>query len=105
LDPLRRPVIIRYSPRAARDLEAIYSYLVEKSPKGAVNVLTAIYAAVEFIQRHQDATKSTSIPGIRAMIVRRYRFKIFYRAVASEGVIEIVHVGHTSRRSWSGAED
>lgn len=96
---------IRYSPRAARDIEAIYNYLVEKSPKGAVNVLTAIYAAVEFIQRHPEATKSTSIPGIHAMIVRRYRFKIFYRVVASEGVIEIVHVRHTSRRSWPGKDD
>ena len=36
---------IRYSPRATRDLESIREYLAKRSPQGAINVLTAIYAA------------------------------------------------------------
>jgi toxin ParE1/3/4 len=98
-------MIIRYSPRATRDLESIREYLSERSPKGAVNVLTAIYAAVEFIRRHPEATETTRIRGVRAKIVQRYRFKIFYRVVASDNTIEIVHVRHTSRRSWSGEDN
>jgi len=43
-------MIVRYSPRATNDLEAIHDYLVQRSPKGAVNVLTAIYAAIEFVR-------------------------------------------------------
>ena len=105
LDALRRSMIIRYSPRATRDLESIRQYLVQRSQKGAVNVLTAIYAAVEFIRRHPQATEATSVPGVRGMIVQRYRFKIFYRVIETDNVIEIVHVRHTSRRSWSGADD
>ena len=68
-----------------------------------MNVLTAIYAAVQFIRRHPEATQATRIAGVRAMVVRRYRFKIFYRVIEADNAIEIVHVRHTSRRSWSGA--
>jgi toxin ParE1/3/4 len=95
---------IRYSQRATRDLESIREYLTKRSPKGAVNVLTAIYAAVEFIRRHPDATEATSVRGVRAKIVQRYRFKIFYRVLETESAVEIVHVRHTSRRSWSGED-
>jgi toxin ParE1/3/4 len=96
---------IRYSPRATRDLEAIYEYLIQRSPKGTINVLTAIYASIEFIRRHPAATQVTTVPGIHAMIVQRYRFKIFYRILEADDVLEIVHVRHTSRRSWSGEDD
>ena len=93
---------IRYSPRATRDLESIREYLMSRSPKGAANVLTAIYAAVEFIRRHPDAAEATRIRDVRAKILWRYQFKIFYRVVEADNAIEIVHVRHTSRRPWSG---
>ena len=95
---------VRYSPRATRDLEAIHEYLSKRSPRGAVSVLTAIYAAVEFARRHPAAAELTNVPGVRAKIVQRYRFKVFYRVVEFDNAIEIVHVRHTSRRPWSGGE-
>jgi toxin ParE1/3/4 len=94
---------IRYSPRATRDLELIREYLTERSPLGAINVLTAIYAAIEFVRRHPEAAEATAILDVRAKIVPRYQFKIFYR-VQTDNVIEIIHVRHTSRRSWSGED-
>jgi len=96
---------VRYSRRATRDLERIHDYLTRRSSQGAINVLTSIYAAVEFIRRHGHAAQATSIPGVRAMVVRRYRFKVFYRVVETDNAIEIVHIRHTSRRSWSGDND
>jgi toxin ParE1/3/4 len=96
---------IRYSPRATSDLESIREYLISRSPKGAANVLTAIYAAVEFIRRHPEAAEATRIRDVRAKIIRRYQFKIFYRVVNADNAIEIVHVRHTSRRPWSGEND
>jgi toxin ParE1/3/4 len=97
-------MIVRYSPRATRDLEAIREYLEKHSPRGAFNVLTAIYAAVEFVRRHPAAPQLTNVPEVRAKIVHRYRFKIFYRVVPADNAIEIVHVRHTSRRPWSGSD-
>jgi plasmid stabilization system protein ParE len=67
-------MIVRYSPRAAKDLATIHDYLFQRSPSGAVNVLTAIYAAVEFVRRHPQAAQATGIPGVRVMVVQRYRF-------------------------------
>jgi toxin ParE1/3/4 len=98
-------MIIRYSRRATQDLEAIREYFTTRSPKGALKVLTAIYAAVEFIRRYPEAAKATRIGGVRGKIVPRYRFKIFYRVVEANGTIEIVHVRHTSRRPWLGEDD
>jgi toxin ParE1/3/4 len=96
---------LRYSPRATRDLDLIHRYLSERSPNGALNVLTAIFAAVEFVRRYPEAAEATRIEGVRAKVVRRYRFKVFYRVVATDNAIEIVHVRHTSRHSWSGEDD
>jgi toxin ParE1/3/4 len=95
---------VRYSRRATRDLEAIRDYLIRRSPRGAINVLTAIYAATEFIRRHPEAAEVTRISGVRAKVVQRYRFKIFYRIAPADNAVEIIHVRHTSRRVWSGGD-
>jgi plasmid stabilization system protein ParE len=99
-------MIIRYSSRATRDLDSIYKYLADRSPRGTVNVMAAIYAAIEFIRRNPEATPAMAhIPGTRAIVVHRYQFKIFYRALSRDGVVEIVHVRHTARRPWTGEAD
>lgn len=93
---------IRYSHRAAHDLESIRDYLSERSARGATSVLGAIYLSIEFIRRNPQAAEKTAIPGVRAKTVKKYRFKIFYRIELSDDTIEIVHVRHTSRRPWGG---
>jgi plasmid stabilization system protein ParE len=68
--------------------------------------MAAIFAAVEFARRHPEAAPAVaSIPNVRGIIVHRYRFKVFYRVLSTEDVVEIVHVRHTSRRPWSGQAD
>jgi plasmid stabilization system protein ParE len=98
-------VRVRYSPRSVRDLDSIREYLSKFSPKGAVNVLSAIYAAIEFIRRHPKGAEATSLSDVRAKIVQRCRFKVFYRRVVNDDVIEIIHVRYTSRRSWPGTDE
>lgn len=93
---------LRYSRRAAHDLESIREYLSERSVRGAANVLAAIYLSIEFIRRNPQASEKTTIAGVRAKAVKKYRFKVFYRVAASDDTIEIVHVRHTSRRPWRG---
>ena len=89
---------LRYSRRATNDLASIHEYLSARSPRAALGMLTSIYAAIEFIRHHPEASELTSIPGIRGKIVRKHRFKIFYRVMTEDDAIEIVHVRHTSRR-------
>ncbi|MCC6886918.1 MAG: type II toxin-antitoxin system RelE/ParE family toxin [Hyphomicrobiales bacterium] len=97
---------LRYSPRAARDLAGIFYYLAQRSPRGATNVMAAVFAATEFIRRHPDAAPAVPrIPGVRAVIARRYPFKVFYRVLLDEDVVEIVHVRHAARRPWKGDDN
>jgi toxin ParE1/3/4 len=93
---------VSYSPRAAADLVSIFEFLNQRSPSGATHVMTAIYAAIEFIERNPKAAEPTSFQGVRSKIVSRYRFKVFYRLSEGGDTIEIIHVRHTSRRPWSG---
>jgi toxin ParE1/3/4 len=64
-----------------------------------------MYLAIEFIRRNPLAAEKTTIGNVRAKTVRKYRFKIFYRVLARDDTIEIVHIRHTSRRPWSGDND
>jgi len=93
---------VRYSPRAITDLASIRDFLSQRSLSGAANVMAAILASIEFIRRNPLGAQKTNIAGVRGKIVQRYRFKVFYRVIESEDVIEIVHVRHTARRIWEG---
>jgi plasmid stabilization system protein ParE len=72
---------VRYTPRARGDIESIWHYLSERSPSGAVNVVKAIYAGVQFIADYPEASQRADGPAIRVRVVRRYRYKIFYRII------------------------
>jgi toxin ParE1/3/4 len=63
-------------------------------------VVRAIYAGVQFIAEYPEGSVQTNDPSVRVKIVRRYRYKIFYRII--DDTIEILHVRHTSRRVWGG---
>jgi toxin ParE1/3/4 len=89
---------VRYRERALLDLEEISSYISERSPIGAINVLAAIHAAVRDLELNPLGSRQTSDPEVRVKIVRRYLYKIFY-TVGIEG-IEILHVRHGARRPW-----
>jgi toxin ParE1/3/4 len=94
-------VRVRYTPQARGDLEQIYRYVDQRSPSGARNVLRAIYAGGQFIGENPEGSERTDNPSVRVKIVRRYRYKIFYRI--GDDTVEILHVRHASRRAWEGA--
>ena len=57
--------------------------------------MRAIYAGIQLIGEQPLASPKTDVPHVRAKVVRRYRYKIFY-AIVPDGV-EILHIRHTSR--------
>jgi toxin ParE1/3/4 len=91
-------VRVRYTPRALGDIDQIYKYLDKRSARGALNVLLAIYAGIRFVAERPAAAERTDDPNVRVKIVRRYRYKIFYRFVGE--TVEILHVRHSARRPW-----
>ena len=90
---------VRYRARAMADLDEIFTFLNDRSPVGAHNVLHAIAGAIDSIAENPLAAPPTSEPDIRVKIVGRYRYKIFYGVVGNESV-EIIHVRHAARRPW-----
>jgi toxin ParE1/3/4 len=91
---------VRYTPEAFADRERIFEYLRERSPSGARNVLASIREAVQLLRDHPYSGYKTNDGNVRVKFVIRYPYKIFYRV--REGVVEIAHIRHTSRRPWEG---
>ena len=88
---------VRYTPAAFSDRERILKYLRERSPNGAANVAASIREAVARFKDHPLSGYRTDDPGVRALFVVRYPYKIFYRV---RDAVEILHIRHTSRRAW-----
>jgi plasmid stabilization system protein ParE len=85
---------VRYTRRAFLDREAIFDYLVERSPKGAINVQRAIARAIRSLETYPGLGRLTEIAGVRELVVPRYP----YRAEGEE--IWVLHIRDARRRPW-----
>ena len=70
---------IRYTRRAFRDREAIYDYLDERSPKGAINVQRAILHAIRALEAFPRLGQLTEVADVYQLTVPRYTYKVYYR--------------------------
>jgi plasmid stabilization system protein ParE len=80
------------------DLARISSYLEERSPSGARNVLRAIHSAIDLVATNPFSGRPSTDPAMRVKIVDRYGYKIFY--TPGTDTIEILHIRHGARRPW-----
>jgi plasmid stabilization system protein ParE len=89
-----------YAPRAVRDLEQIGAYYrAVADPKIASAIATRIETIINRLPAHPlSAPRVARRPDVRAVLVLRYPYKIFYRV--RNDSIEILHVRHTARRPW-----
>jgi addiction module RelE/StbE family toxin len=94
---------IVYAPRALRDLESIAAYFVERSPSGAINVLSAIKSRIDTLSFYPHIGPIVDDVGHRRLAVIRYPYVIFYRIAGDE--LLILHIRHTSRRPIDPARD
>ncbi len=90
-----------YRARALADIDDIARYLEKRSPTGARNVVRAIHDGIRAIAEQPYGSERTNYPDIRVKVVRRYRYKIFYRIIDAD-TVRIIHIRHTSRRPWEG---
>ena len=82
--------------QALADIDGIERYLKIRSVEAARTVVRGIYDSIRAIAQTPNASEQTNEPGLRVKIVRRYRYKIFYRVVGE--IVRITHIRHTSRR-------
>ena len=91
---------VEYSKRAVSDLRQIAAYYA-RSDDAAVGekIASAIRDLVSRIaQTPEWGRPVVQRPGVRVMLLVRYRYKIFYRILGT--AIRIIHIRHMSRRPW-----
>jgi toxin ParE1/3/4 len=75
---------VRYTRRAFTDREAIYNYLDERSPKGAVSVQRAIDHTIRALEAYPRLGQLTNFADIHELAVPRYPYKVYYRVEGDE---------------------
>ena len=81
--------------RAARDIEDIRAYLVERSQQAAERVRERILTVLQLLSEMPAIGISTSEANVRVVQLTQYPYRIFYRV--GDGAIEVLHIRHTSR--------
>ena len=95
---------IRYTPNAQSDLDAIYSYLDQRSPDAAQTVKDLIERRIAALGQFPLMAPATDEPGVNELSIVRYPYNVYYE-VGSDDEVWILHIWHTSRRLWQSTEN
>lgn len=91
---------VRYTLRAQADLDAIYTYLDQRTPSAALSVKELIERRIASLADFPFAAPATDQPDVRELTIVRYPYKVYYEVSGEE--VWVLHIRHTSRRPWSG---
>lgn len=86
---------LRYTIRAAVELDKVLNFIDQRSPLGASHVKARIHAVIELLLEYPEAGRETT-RGLRRVVAYPYPYVIFYRATASEIIIHGVR--HSARK-------
>jgi len=87
---------VRYTATALAEIEEIFAWIVEENPAAAVRVAAAIERTVAWIADHPVAAPLVFETDVRAKMVGRYQYRVFYSMEGSELIIR--NVRSTRRR-------
>ena len=93
---------LRYTRRAAAELDEVLAYIEARSPQGARRVQARIQVIIDLLLKHPRAGQLTSKGRLRRMTTSPYPYLIFYQATEDEIVIHGVR--HGARRPSSMPE-
>jgi toxin ParE1/3/4 len=91
---------VRYTLRARRDLQAIFEFIDQRSPRGARAVKSAILKSIRLLGAKPRIAPPTDEPEVHERSVPRRSYKIYYRIEREE--VWIIHVRDTRREQWEG---
>jgi toxin ParE1/3/4 len=89
---------VRWSEPAASELEAIFVYILERTPKSAKAVARSIVDRAQSLSEFPFKGETTRRKGARKLTVANYPYVIIYRVDTIAGEIQILNVRHTARR-------
>lgn len=86
---------VRYTPEAVSDLENVLAYIAERNPTAAASVAAKIDITVASIGQLPFAGRLDQETGARERVVKGLPLLVIY--TASEDLVEIIAIFHTSR--------
>lgn len=87
---------LRYTKRAAGQIDKALDYVAEKSPQGVARVRERLLAVVTLLQIHPHAGRATSRAGVRRFGLAPYPYFIDYRVVGDDLIV--MRFRHAARR-------
>jgi addiction module RelE/StbE family toxin len=87
---------VEWSPRALRDLIAIYRYTSSDNPGAAAEQNEHIIERAEALASNPKLGKVSRWPGRRVLVLNRYPYSIYYRQ--SRHTIRVLRVVHQRRQ-------
>jgi toxin ParE1/3/4 len=87
---------LRYTTRAAAELDEVLAFIDRESPQGSRRVKARILAVFDLLLRYPESGKLTNKSRLRRAIVHPYPYLIYYKVTATEVVIHGVR--HSARR-------
>ena len=90
---------LRFTPRAAAELDAVLDYIAARSPQGGRRIQMRIQSVIVLLLEHPHAGMRTSKAGLRRIVVTPYPYLIFYRASARNA--NLVHHAKTSHTAFT----
>ena len=84
---------LRFTERAAFELDEILTYIDSQSPQGAVRVKRRLQMVIDTLLRHPEAGRKTGRAGLRRIVVQPYPYLVFYQPGADEVVIHGLRYG------------
>ncbi|MCC6532570.1 MAG: type II toxin-antitoxin system RelE/ParE family toxin [Burkholderiales bacterium] len=87
---------VEWSPRALRDLIAIYRYTLSENPRAAAEQSEHIIERAESLGPNPRLGKPSRLPGWRVLVLTRFPYSVYYRH--SQRTIQVLRVVHQRRQ-------
>ena len=87
---------LRFTPRAIRNLADISDYIKTENPIAATRVRESILASIDLLGDFPELGKSRAV-GMRKLITRKYRYRVYYATDAEHDEIVILAIRHPAR--------
>jgi plasmid stabilization system protein ParE len=89
---------LRYTERAAADLEDIQSYIADDSPSAAKAMGGRIREAIELLTDFPMLGRPSRIGKARVLQVARSPYAVYYTVHKRAGEVVVAHIRHGRRR-------
>lgn len=87
-----------FSPRALKNVDAIYNHIARDNPSAAQKVIDRIYTIAAYLAEYPNSGRATKLRNMRVVGAHPYPYLIYFHLLPSRREIRILRVRHAARR-------